>query len=283
MTDENDVLPWLQDELRKDPGSPHLKKAISRIRRLRSARGNAPRPPARKLDDARRILLDERLLQGGHDLSRRPKLPIDHVVRDFVRDGTIVERLDSDVFLTARQAVIDGCMWGDYYARFKLLAQPTLRGQAKMIQEDAAAAIGLLAEFISEHGTSIDQVQRESSGNDLKAGHVIRALSAARDALTDLSLDAVAVTSRSTGGAPGKPWRVGFVWGIGLGWRDLTGRRASPSSRDFMRFLEEGHRSIATGDQASSDDWTSAVRTATSRFQVGDEAAWLKRPGDEGT
>lgn len=159
----NDDLKWFQEQLRLNPSDPHLRRIIRSLRRFQDARGASPTPPQRTLDDARRVLLNQDLLAGRFELKAAPQLPIDFGVRDLIGDGTIVESIEVDSFREARQAVIDGCSWGDYYSRFKLGNQPSARTRAKLLKIDASPLIHIINDFCSEHSAHIARMDRSKT------------------------------------------------------------------------------------------------------------------------
>lgn len=282
----SDEIAWFQDQLRQDPASPHLRRIIRRLRRFEKERGNAPKPSHRIIGQAKQHLFNELPIDGQYDLKISPKLPIDFLIRDFLKDHTIIESLDADPFLDGRQSVLDGCVWGDYYARLKLGKEPARRSHAKMAKSGAVAISRTILEFLSEHGEALTGIVADRATNhddDTSLHSISSCLSDLTKAQASLDQLARACTSTvmTTGGNPGSPWRVGFVWGMGLGWRGLTGKTISPSSDRFLRFLEAGFASVRPEDASNSDNWTSAVRTAIKRFGVGSGTAWQRRPGEE--
>jgi hypothetical protein len=80
-------------------------------------------------------------------------------------------------------------------------------------------------------------------------------------------------------GTPGDDWALGFIWGMGVAWHEMTDDPVAVSGR-FTKFLEATCPEIET-DRRATIDWDARVKTARERFRM-DQARehWL-RPGDD--
>jgi hypothetical protein len=72
-------------------------------------------------------------------------------------------------------------------------------------------------------------------------------------------------------------WRLGFIWAMAMGWKELT-HRPCAARGFFERFVQNGFK-LLKPDDTGPDDWRSLIETAQRRFCLDDEKPL--RPGDD--
>ena len=103
MTDD-DIIRMYQELLRQAPENKDLKDSIKRWHRRKEVCSQRASPPPRRTLDALKELLTESLRRNP-DKRPSPDLPIDAEISKLLDKGA--------TYLDGRQAVVDGCMWGD--------------------------------------------------------------------------------------------------------------------------------------------------------------------------
>jgi hypothetical protein len=80
-------------------------------------------------------------------------------------------------------------------------------------------------------------------------------------------------------GNPGEDRTMGFIWGMGVAWHQLTREPIAIGGR-FERFLDN---TFFTEEQPRPVDWSwaSRITTAIERLQLDDKGRWVLRPGDD--
>ncbi|WP_267359860.1 MULTISPECIES: hypothetical protein [unclassified Methylobacterium] len=297
MTDDFDILEYLKAQLRQDPNNQHLKQLVRSTRRRTEAFGNRVRPPRSTFQAAQARLLAENHAPSSQLHLLNGQLPVDLEVGQLIKDGHIQvispERqaageegmTRSDALWTGRQSVVDGCRWADYYARYKLGTEPSAKATAKIGLADAKAVSAVLADFIAAHAVNL-AAGRYTAGGARAAisrdnlSDEIGVLRTAHDVLLRI-VERLTPEAIDTGGRPGDPWRVGFVFGISQGWTMLTQLKISAKDNArFVDFVASGAASLSDGSRPNSDAWASAIKTAAKAFELADDGlTWARRPG----
>ncbi len=272
---------YLRKELRKNPDNAWAQRMLVLERRRLEARGTRDYPPIRTQER-----VGKQLRVGLHQRSKHVNTdyttPIDDEVRTLVRDKIIVANESGlpslhSIHQAAREAVYDGCVWGDYYALYKLRQQPAIRANAKLIQADTRDLIGRIDDYLAAHSSTLlhGQFTRPPQPAGVQIEKIVSALTALEEVL-----NLAKALPMDSGGRPGDPWKVGFVFGVSLGWVGLTSLRITESSR-FLSFVAQGGSTVHPDGDFLSDSWASAVRTAIRTFGLtSDGRSWLTRPGD---
>jgi hypothetical protein len=143
----------------------------------------------------------------------------------------------------------------------------------------------MLADFIAAHAVELSAGRYTASGVRATSAQdnlavEIDTLRNAHDALLRI-VERLTPEAIDTGGRPGDPWRVGFVFGISQGWTMLTQLKISAKDNArFVDFVASGVASLSDGPKAESDAWTSAIKTAAKAFELADDGlTWARRPG----
>ncbi|MCJ2117656.1 hypothetical protein MKK65_13955 [Methylobacterium sp. J-001] len=297
MTDDFDIVEYLKGQLRQDPNNQHLKQLIRSTRRRQEAFGDRARPPSSTFQAAQTRLLADELVPSSQPQMPNGRLPIDLEVGQLIDDGHIriitpeqqaageEGMTHSDALWGGRQSVVDGCRWADYYARYKLGTEPSAKAAAKIALADAKSISAMLADFIAAHAIDLSAGRYTAPGARATAAQnnlslEVDTLRNAHDALLRI-VDRLTPEAIDTGGRPGDPWRVGFVFGISQGWTMLTRLKISAKdSARFVGFVASGAASLSDGLKDNSDAWTSAIKTAAKAFELAEDGlTWVRRPG----
>jgi hypothetical protein len=204
--------------------------------------------------------------------------PLDLEVTRLIQDGKIRQNTKDIAYFIAREGVISGCRWGDYYQQRRCEAAP--------VRAKQRARAARQARSFANHLDLLPRLVHIASGfepsappeHQLSPVALNRLLAAAADLRKDLNslANACAQTPTSLTGRVGDPWLHGFIFGMGYAWREIATLKVSADSERFKSFLQAGLASVMPKVERN---WTSVVKTAIDRFHMGQEQ-WLL-PGDD--
>lgn len=271
------IRAWAKDS-KHDPYPQQLAARYSRLEKAGAAKFTAPQ----KRSIATRRALITRNVSAAPMQRPAPPLPIDSEIGRLLSNGTIKSD-HSGPYLAARVGVVDGAEWGDWYHLATFIARPNARAFQQIFAEDTETITYALRAFLAAYERDAGQLRKGGVAPDhpRSADSISETFEHLRQAESRLTLlkEALATSSRPNG-RPANAWKIGFVFGMGVAWRDLTERAISKNSEDFIRFLQAGADSLPT-PLDDSEHWERAVVTAVSRFRLNANGAWERRPGDD--
>jgi hypothetical protein len=227
-------------------------------------------------------------------LSRRQSDLIENLVeKGFVQKGEIADLLSdptTDDLTTearelVREAIYDARRWGAYYARVRSgrreLAKDHKDRMCKIdsLRKRIEATLDDSAWHLANARLADQAVSPDDPRSTANVSETIQVLASLRDrcnAYHDANTKSLVTVGA---GNPSEDWTLGFIWRMGVAWRQLT-REPIASGGWFERFLDN---TFFTEEQPRPIDWgwANRITTAIKRFQLDDKGRWVLRPGDD--
>jgi hypothetical protein len=193
-----------------------------------------------------------------HDLDHKRKLKL-----DIGEARALVER-----------TIGDAQRWATYYQR-KAKGAPKVATKRKEFGRAASSEAARLRELISESRRIVDR--RAPADHPLSKAFLATLAEDAIELAKRIDQIAEACNEPAPGiqGRPSDTWLLGFIWGMAVGWLELTTAKIAPRAH-FPRLLQAA---LARIEPDCAPDWEPLVKTAIKRFAL-DQQQWL-RPGDD--
>jgi hypothetical protein len=194
---------------------------------------------------------------------RQAKSAIDQEIEALARAGLLHEELGLPrACELANEAIEQAVLWGQWYE-----ARQQSRQSAKSAHKDRGDACRRLerrlASFVWRYA------QHPPAGVDPLSFSFI---THARALFEEFDRIVATRASKARAGNPSNPWLLGFIWGMAVGWRQLTFANIGSVGR-FPRFVQAG-LDMAAADKGLTVSET-LVKTAIARFRMR-ERAWLR-------
>jgi hypothetical protein len=173
------------------------------------------------------------------------------------------------------RAIEDAHRWAEYYDR-KLKSTPRVSSDRKRFGHTAHNESVRLRKFMREYRRAFCEPSAppEHALSWSALTKTFEDLAAVADRLDQIS-NACSEPSPGIQGRPSDGWLLGFIWGMAIGWRELTTAKISPRGH-FPRFLQAA---LSRLHPDVSHDWEPLIKTAVKRFSM-NKVKWL-RPGDD--
>jgi hypothetical protein len=144
----------------------------------------------------------------------------------------------------------DGLRWARYYER-KLEGARPLSKERGSFGESTIRVAKRLDEFVGEFhaGFSDPFAPPEHPLSRASRERALQDASALAECLRNIG-QACEAPAPGILGRPSDGWLLGFIWGIAVGWRDLTPAVISREDGYFVRFLELAYAPVALRDNA---------------------------------
>jgi hypothetical protein len=190
--------------------------------------------------------------------------PIDAEVEVLADAGLLHEKLDlSRAYELARKAVDQAALWARWYEE-RQQARQSAKSAHKDRADDCRRLGEQLASFVGQYA------QRPPAGLASLSSSFLTHVNALFDELDWRATTPPPASGKS--GHPSDPWLLGFIWGMSVGWRQLTPANIGTVGR-FPRFVQAG-LDMAAPDRVSAALQT-LIKTAIARFRMR-ERAWLQ-------
>jgi hypothetical protein len=205
--------------------------------------------------------------QQGHD-------PVEEEIRNLDHKSKLKLGIGEARAMVER-TIGDAQRWATYYQR-KAKGAPKVATKRKEFGRAASSEAARLRELVSQEPPRM--VDRRAP-----ADHPL-----SKASLATLAEDAIKLAERieqvakacnepapGIRGRPSDAWLLGFIWGMAVGWLELTTAKIAPRAH-FPRLLQAA---LARIEPDCAPDLEPLVKTAIKRFAL-DQQQWL-RPGDD--
>jgi hypothetical protein len=174
----------------------------------------------------------------------------------------------------ARQGVEQAALWGQWYGERRNRLRTTKSAHRQLAHESERLAAQLDG-FLERCGWPLIENPVAALRDPLYHSSIIRDVCELAERLALLSKVYSEPPKIKTTGHPSNAWLLGFIWGMGSAWRQLTAANISSSGR-FPRFLQAGFDSVLKPkDVPENPEWETLVKTAIRRFGM-KRKKWLE-------